>query len=347
MLSGRYPSDEFAELRPRITWDRTRGTLAARDGAKRVAIANGGTIPDRGLYGVFLAGATTNARVGELDEEMVFETTSAKSSSWARPRGASRKSRTTACSSHRRRASRARCRSGRRSRGAAARARAGDRPTRCTTCSPAARRRRRASDARARPGRARRRKPLAVSAGRNCRHRRPSDATTIVVQRVRDDLGDWRMCVLSPRGGRVHAPWAMAAAAKIREANGHDVETLWADDGFVVRYPESKSPRIQSCSSPIQTKCSSSSSVNLEAPRSSPRSFARTRPVLCCCPSGGPACARRSGSSARERRTSWRWPPSSDRFPSCSKRIANACVISSTCRRWSARWPMSAAGKSG
>src|SRR5207342_3194966 len=74
MLSGRYPSDEFAELRPRITWDRVAETVVAREGAKRVAIANGGTIPDRGLYGVFLLGAGPGAaRVGELDEEMVFE----------------------------------------------------------------------------------------------------------------------------------------------------------------------------------------------------------------------------------------------------------------------------------
>ena len=74
MLSGRYPSDEFAELRPRVTWDRVNGTVVARQGAKRVAIANAGTIPDRGLYGVFLAGAERDvARVGELDEEMVFE----------------------------------------------------------------------------------------------------------------------------------------------------------------------------------------------------------------------------------------------------------------------------------
>src|SRR5439155_14905075 len=69
MLSGKYPSDEFAELRPRITWDRLAGTIAAREGAKRVAIANGGTIPDRGLYSVFLIGAERGAaRVGELDE---------------------------------------------------------------------------------------------------------------------------------------------------------------------------------------------------------------------------------------------------------------------------------------
>ena len=74
MLSGRYPSDEFAELRPRITWDRTRDWLTPRQGVKRIAILNGGTIPDRGLYGVFLAGERAKpVRVGELDEEMVFE----------------------------------------------------------------------------------------------------------------------------------------------------------------------------------------------------------------------------------------------------------------------------------
>src|SRR6185295_12283569 len=74
MLSGLYPSDEFAELRPRLTWDRVTNAITARPGSKRVAILNGGTIPDRGLYGVFLAGAEKgSARVGELDEEMVFE----------------------------------------------------------------------------------------------------------------------------------------------------------------------------------------------------------------------------------------------------------------------------------
>src|SRR5207302_10194272 len=75
MLSGRYPSDEFAHLRPRITWDRATGRLSARQGAKRVTIANAGTIPDRGHYGVYLSGSpNVKGRIGELDEEMVFET---------------------------------------------------------------------------------------------------------------------------------------------------------------------------------------------------------------------------------------------------------------------------------
>src|SRR5579859_3479960 len=73
MLAGRYPSDEFAELRPRIVWDRTAGVVRGRPGARRLAVTNAGTIPDRGLFGVFIAGSEPASRVGELDEEMVYE----------------------------------------------------------------------------------------------------------------------------------------------------------------------------------------------------------------------------------------------------------------------------------
>ena len=87
------------------------------------------------------------------------------------------------------------------------------------------------------------REPAAVPrAIRWPRRARVPDAATIVIERVRDELGDWRVCVLSPRGGRIHAPWAMAAAAKIREETGIDVETLWGDDGFVVRFPDVDQP---------------------------------------------------------------------------------------------------------
>src|SRR5205814_6501405 len=72
MLAGRYPSTAFAELRPRVHWDRDRDLLTARPGAPRLAVTSGGTIPDRGLFGVFLAGATRVARDGELDEAMVY-----------------------------------------------------------------------------------------------------------------------------------------------------------------------------------------------------------------------------------------------------------------------------------
>ncbi len=73
LLAGRYPSDEFAELRPRIVWDRDAGTITGRPGAQRLAVTSGGTIPDRGLFGVFMVGRAGPRRVGELDEEMVYE----------------------------------------------------------------------------------------------------------------------------------------------------------------------------------------------------------------------------------------------------------------------------------
>ena len=240
MLSGRYPSDEFAELRPRITWDRVAGTIVAREGAKRVAIANGGTIPDRGLFGVFLIGAAPGAaRVGELDEEMVFETRVGETfvlgaSSW----------RVEEITHDRVLVSPAVGEPGKMPfwRGDQA-----GRPLELglsigrlirelLRLPPAAAIERLTKD-----------HDLDARAAENllqylqdqmaAAHAVP-DASTILVERVRDELGDWRVCVLSPRGGRIHAPWAMAVAAKIREETGTDVETLWGDDGFVVRFPD-------------------------------------------------------------------------------------------------------------
>jgi len=244
MLSGRYPSDEFAELRPRITWDRVAGTIAAREGAKRVAIANGGTIPDRGLYGVFLAGAGGGAaRVGELDEEMVFESHVGETfvlgaSSW----------RIEDITHDRVLVSPAPGEPGKMPFWKGDRA---GRPLELGLAigrlmhdllrlPPAA-----AID------RLTREHDLDLRAADNLlqylrdqvavTHAIP-DAGTIIVERVRDELGDWRICVLSPRGGRIHAPWAMAAAAQIRKETGADVETLWADDGFVIRFPDVDQP---------------------------------------------------------------------------------------------------------
>jgi ATP-dependent Lhr-like helicase len=244
MLSGRYPSDEFAELRPRITWDRVAGTISARDGAKRVAIANGGTIPDRGLFGVFLIGAGPGAaRVGELDEEMVFESRVGETfvlgaSSW----------RIEAITHDRVLVSPAPGEPGKMPFWK------GDRAGRSLELGlaigrlmhdllrlpPAA-----AAD------RLTREHDLDARAAENLLEylrdqlaaaRAVPDAKTIVIERVRDELGDWRVCVLSPRGGRIHAPWAMAVTAKIREETGTDVETLWGDDGFVVRFPDVDQP---------------------------------------------------------------------------------------------------------
>ncbi|MBI3400296.1 MAG: DEAD/DEAH box helicase [Acidobacteria bacterium] len=244
MLSGRYPSDEFAELRPRITWDRVRGTITSREGAKRVAIANGGTIPDRGLFGVFLIGAPAGAaRVGELDEEMVFETKPGETfvlgaSSW----------RVEDITHDRVLVSPAPGQPGKMPFWKGDRAGrplefglAIGRLTRDMLRLPPA----------AAVERLTREHDLDARAAENLlqylRDQRAAtqdvpDAETIVIERVRDELGDWRVCVLSPRGGRIHAPWAMAAAAKIREETGADVETIWGDDGFVVRFPDVDQP---------------------------------------------------------------------------------------------------------
>jgi ATP-dependent Lhr-like helicase len=244
MLSGRYPSDEFAELRPRITWDRARGRITAREGAKRVAIINGGTIPDRGLFGVFLLGAPPGAaRVGELDEEMVFETHVGDTfvlgaSSW----------RVEEITHDRVLVSPAPGEPGKMPFWK------GDMAGRPLELGLAIGRLTR-DMLRLPPGaavdRLTRDHDLDQLAAENLLQYLNDqkaaagvvpDAGTILVERVRDELGDWRVCVLSPRGGRVHAPWAMAAAAKAREARGIDVETLWGDDGFVVRFPDVDEP---------------------------------------------------------------------------------------------------------
>ena len=244
MLAGRYPSDEFAELKPRVTWDRMARTLSARQGARHIAIANAGTIPDRGLYGVFLAGATTGTpRVGELDEEMVFETRVGEAfvlgaSSW----------RVEEITHDRVLVSPAPGRPGKMPfwRGDAA-----GRPLELGRRIGRMVRELRdvphdAALARLMHGHGL--DPLA--AGNLLRYLDDQAATTgavpddrtLVIERSRDELGDWRVCVLTPFGGRVHAPWAMAAAAAVRARTGHEVETMWADDGFVVRFPESEAP---------------------------------------------------------------------------------------------------------
>jgi ATP-dependent helicase Lhr and Lhr-like helicase len=244
MLSGRYPSDEFAELRPRLTWDRVAGSMTAREGAKRVAIANGGTIPDRGLYGVFLLGAGPGAaRVGELDEEMVFESRVGETfvlgaSTW----------RIEEITHDRVLVLPAPGEPGKMPFWK------GDRAGRPLELGLAIGRlmhelvRLPPAQAIERLGRDHDLDPHAAEnllqylRDQVAAARALPDATTIVVERVRDELGDWRVCVLSPRGGRVHAPWAMAVAAKVREETGADVEILWGDDGFVVRFPDVDQP---------------------------------------------------------------------------------------------------------
>jgi ATP-dependent helicase Lhr and Lhr-like helicase len=239
MLSGRYPSDEFAELRPRVNWDRTSDRVRGRPGAQRLAVTNAGTIPDRGLYGVFIVGEGQGRRVGELDEEMVYETRPGEtftlgSTTWridditrdqvlvvpapgepgklpfwhgdapGRPVEVGRAV------------------------GAFLRELGDLEPSRATALLGA-------------------RYGLDEKAARNlvdylaeqaeATGVLPSDRR-IVIERFRDEIGDWRVCVLSPFGARVHAPWALAIRARARERLGMDVQTMHADDGIVVRLPD-------------------------------------------------------------------------------------------------------------
>ena len=243
MLAGRYPSDEFAELRPRVTWDRIAGTAVAREGARHVAVINGGTIPDRGLYGVFLAGAESKGgRIGELDEEMVFESRVGETfvlgaSSW----------RIEEITHDRVLVSPAPGQPGKTPfwRGDAAGrplelGREIGRMIRELTTMPVESARERLVL----------RHDLDPLAARNLVQYLTEQAAagtlpddrTIVVERCRDELGDWRVCMLSPFGGRVLAPWSIAATARVRRETGVDIETMWTDDGFVARFPDTDAP---------------------------------------------------------------------------------------------------------
>jgi ATP-dependent Lhr-like helicase len=242
MLAGRYPSDEFAELRPRVTWDRTRNWITPRQGVKRIAILNGGTIPDRGLYGVFLSGATKPVRVGELDEEMVFEARTGETfvlgaSTW----------RIDEITHDRVLVSPAPGEPGKMPFWR------GDRPGRPIEFGRrigALMRELRAMPRSAAVAKLTKEHDLDPQAAENVLRflvdqelatTEVPDDRTIVVERVRDEMGDWRVCVLTPLGSRVHAPWAMAATAKLKAA-GMDVETMWGEDGFVLRFPETDAP---------------------------------------------------------------------------------------------------------
>ncbi|HEY0389044.1 MAG TPA: DEAD/DEAH box helicase [Gaiellales bacterium] len=224
MLAGRYPSDEFAELRPRIVWDRSAGTVRGRDGARRLAVVSGGTIPDRGLYGVFLA--DSGARVGELDEEMVYEARQGEvfqlgATSW----------RIEQITRDRVLVSPAPGVPGKmpfwKGDGVG-------RPSELGRAVGEATRTRRFGelDVRAAANLA-----AYLDDQREATGALPDDRT-IVVERFRDEIGDWRICVLSPFGGRVHAPWAMAIEKRMSDALDIEVEATWADDGIAIRLPD-------------------------------------------------------------------------------------------------------------
>ncbi len=239
MLSGRYPSDEFVELRPRITWDRLAGKLTGRQGSQRVAIINGGTIPDRGLYGVFLAGATKGARVGELDEEMVFESRTGDTivlgaSTWRIEEISHNKVVVSPAPGepgkmpfwHGDSAGRP-VEFGRQ---------IGEHEPRAVALAAASRVHQAGGGAQ--PGCQRRRESCCeyLEDQMAATGRVPSDED-IVIETCRDELGDRRVCVLTPFGSAVHAPWCMAVASKLRAERGLEVESMWSNDGFVLRVP--------------------------------------------------------------------------------------------------------------
>lgn len=262
MLAGRYPSEEFAELRPRIVWDRTTGVLSGRPGALRLAVTSGGTIPDRGLYGVFLAsGAATSGkgasegddavadgaparaprggrRVGELDEEMVYEsrvgdTFTLGSSTWRIEDITPDRVLVTPAP------------------GVPGRLPfwKGDSPGRPAELGRALGGWVRELSA-APPDEARDRVERAgldpwaadnllsyLREQQQATGQVPDDRT-VVVERFRDEIGDWRIVVHSPWGARVHAPWALVLGARLRERYGLDAAAMHSDDGIVLRLPD-------------------------------------------------------------------------------------------------------------
>ncbi|NMM22266.1 MAG: DEAD/DEAH box helicase [Phycicoccus sp.] len=239
MLSGRYPSDEFAELRPRLVWDRVTGTLTGRPGAQRLAVTSGGTIPDRGLYAVFLAsGEGTGRRVGELDEEMVYESRigdvfTLGTSTWRIEDITHDKVLVTPApgqpgklpfwkgDSLGRPVELGRA--------------VGEFVREIGTLGPDKARARVAAtglDAWATDNLI-----TYIDEQREATGHVPDDRN-IVVERFRDELGDWRVAVHSPFGAQVHAPWALCVAARMRERFGVDVQAMHGDDGIVFRLPD-------------------------------------------------------------------------------------------------------------
>ncbi len=244
MLSGRYPSDEFAELRPRLTWDRLRGVVRPREGVQRLVVANAGTIPDKGLYGVFLAdGEGSGRRVGELDEEMVFESRAGEvfvlgASSW----------RIAEITRDRVLVVPAPGEPGKMpfwkaDRGArpAELGRAIGRLTRELLAVPRKQALRRLREDHALDERAAPNLVAYLEEQKEATGAVPDDRT-LVLERTRDEMGDWRMCLLSPWGGRIHAPWAMVLEARLRQGGDVEAEAVWSDDGIVVRVPDRERP---------------------------------------------------------------------------------------------------------
>ncbi|WP_295787823.1 ATP-dependent helicase [uncultured Microbacterium sp.] len=238
LLAGRYPSDEFAELRPRLVWDRDAGTLTGRPGAQRVAVTSGGTIPDRGLFGVFVAGESQNARVGELDEEMVYESRvndvfTLGTTSW----------RIVEITHDRVNVVPAFGQPGKlpfwHGDGIGRPAELGEALGKFS--------RDLAGADRAKAEERLRESGLDDNAitnllaylaeQREATGSLPTDKT-LTVERSRDEVGDWRIILHSPYGMQVHSPWALAVNARIRERLGVEGAAVASDDGIIARVPD-------------------------------------------------------------------------------------------------------------
>src|SRR5690242_16114827 len=241
MLAGRYPSDEFAELRPRIVWDRTANVVRGRQGARRLAVTNAGTIPDRGLFGVHLVDG--GGRVGELDEEMVYEARAGQTfllgaSTW----------RIEEITRDRVLVSPAPGVPGAvpfwKGEGVG-------RPYELGEAIGATSRELVALSDEGAKERLQAEHMLDERAATNLlaflREQEaatgavPSDRT-VVVERFRDEIGDWRLCILTPFGGRVHAPSALAVGARLRESLGLETQAIWSDDGIAIHLPDADAP---------------------------------------------------------------------------------------------------------
>jgi ATP-dependent Lhr-like helicase len=236
MLAGRYPSDAFAQLRPRVVWDRTAGTVRAREGAGRLAITSGGTIPDRGLFGVF---TTEGSRVGELDEECVYESRRGEvmllgATAWRIEEITRDQVIVTPAP-------------GEHGKLPFWKAPGPGRPVELGQAIGRFTRELRSTHADRALDALQRDLGLDERAATNLVNyvdeqevaSAVPDDRTIVVERFRDEVGDWRMCILSPLGARVLTPWALAIQARLQERLGPGAQVLWSDDGIVVRLPES------------------------------------------------------------------------------------------------------------
>jgi ATP-dependent Lhr-like helicase len=241
MLAGRYPSDEFAELRPRIVWDRTAGVIRGRTGGRRLAVTNAGTIPDRGLFGVYLIDG--GGRVGELDEEMVYEARAGQTfllgaSTW----------RIEEITRDRVLVSPAPGVPGAvpfwKGEGVGRPFELGEaigKTSRELVALTEEKALTRLRDEHLLDQRAARNLLTFLNEQAAATGAVPSDRT-IVVERFRDEIGDWRVCILTPFGARVHAPWALALSARLRESQDMEAHVIWSDDGIALHLPDADAP---------------------------------------------------------------------------------------------------------